>query len=68
MGGRTGAAAGSSGSGRPSFGDSGLVLPDASSQSFDASGPDVCSRERVVTGRVTPTVMLIIDQSSSILD
>jgi hypothetical protein len=63
-GGKRGSAATSGGSARPDFGDSGLVLPDASNQAFDADS-GVCARSDVVAGRVTPTVMLIIDQSSS---
>lgn len=50
------------------FGDAGLALPDGASANFGASDPAVCARSNVVAGRVIPTVILIIDQSSSMHD
>ncbi|HKP58265.1 MAG TPA: vWA domain-containing protein [Polyangiales bacterium] len=50
------------------FGDSGIMLPDAAHQDLEPSGPKVCARSDVVAGRVTPTVVLIIDQSGSMND
>jgi von Willebrand factor type A domain len=50
------------------FGDSGgITLPDAG-QNTGSNKPQVCARSDVVAGRVTPTVILIIDQSSSMHD
>jgi hypothetical protein len=71
--GGSGGSAGSAavGSGRESglnFGDSGIMLPDAANQDLEPSGPPVCARSDVVAGRVTPTVILILDQSSSMND
>lgn len=51
------------------FGDnSGIQLPDASQPDPNMTKPQVCARSDVVAGRVTPTVILIIDQSSSMHD
>jgi hypothetical protein len=52
------------------FGDnSGIKVPDPSTQPVDPNtSPTVCARSDVVAGRVTPTVILIIDQSSSMND
>ncbi len=51
------------------FGDNeGIRLPDASGQNFTPPTPEVCARSDVVAGRVTPTVILVIDQSSSMHD
>ncbi|HKU37439.1 MAG TPA: vWA domain-containing protein [Polyangiales bacterium] len=59
----------SAGSGGLPFGDSGIMLPDAAHQDLDASLPkNVCARSDVVAGRVTPNVILIIDQSGSMTD
>lgn len=53
----------------PDFGDnSGISLPDASVKPVTPGGSTVCARSDVVAGRVTPTVILIIDQSSSMND
>jgi len=68
-----GLAAGSGGSPRRDagpldFGDNdGIMLPDAG-MTFTPMMPDVCARSDVVAGRVTPQVILVIDQSSSMHD
>jgi hypothetical protein len=49
------------------FGGSGIISPDAG-QNPSSNKPQVCARSDVVAGRVTPTVILIIDQSSSMND
>lgn len=65
---RGGRGAGKGGGGLD-FGDnSGISLPDASVQPLDPGKPLVCARSDAVAGRVTPTVILIIDQSSSMND
>jgi hypothetical protein len=68
--GGTGAGAGTGrGAAGLDFGDNtGIMLPDASTQPIDPGKPTVCARSDVVAGRVTPTVILIIDQSSSMND
>jgi von Willebrand factor type A domain len=50
------------------FGDAGLSLPDAARPSVGGNDPSVCASSNVVAGRVIPTVILIIDQSSSMHD
>lgn len=61
-------AVGSAGTDGLDFGDnSGISLPDASVNAGAPASP-VCARSDVVAGRVTPTVILIIDQSSSMND
>jgi hypothetical protein len=51
------------------FGDNGIaMLPDASGQDLNPMQMEVCARSDVIAGRVTPTVILIIDQSSSMTE
>ena len=71
-GGGRGGSAGSSGPRRDAgpldFGDNdGIMLPEAG-MTFTPLNPDVCARSDVVAGRVTPQVILVIDQSSSMHD
>lgn len=53
------------GDGGLDFGNDGIMLPDASGQDLTPPDAQVCAESDVVAGRVTPTVILIIDQSSS---